>query len=81
MTLKYEDKDNIVKLSDLRPGECFRFLYEPDVYMVTDYQGEYHLYIKIETGETTFLSDIRDKEVIAIQVEATVKRYSDLKEN
>ena len=75
MKLKYEDKDNIVNLHDLRPGECFRFLYEPDVYMVTDYQGDFNLYINIETGETTFLAS--DKEVVALQVEATVKRYLD----
>ena len=80
MKLKYEDKDNFVKLRRLRPGECFRFLYGPDVYMVTDYQGEYHLYINIGTGETTFLSDIRDKEVISLQVEAIVKRHTDSKE-
>lgn len=47
---------------------------------MTDYQGEGHLCINIETGETMWILDGLDRSVVSVQVEATVKRYSDLKE-
>lgn len=84
MKLKYQE-GKLVELSKLRPGECFCLLdsagvMEPEVYLATDYQGEYRLYINIETGETMWFSDGLERSVVAVQVEATVKRYTDSKE-
>lgn len=84
MKLKYQE-GKLVELSKLRPGECFCLLdsagvMEPEVYLVTDYQGEYRLYINIETGETMWFSDYIDRTVALLQVEAIVKRRTDSEE-
>ena len=79
MKLKKQE-ERFIELGNLRPGECFCFANTPEVYLMTDYQGEGHLCINIETGETMWILDGLERMVISVQVEATVKRYSDSKE-
>ena len=70
-------EEKLVELGNLRPGECFCFTNRPEVYLMTDYQGEGRLCINIETGETMWILDGLERMVAGVQVEATVKRYSD----
>ena len=76
MKLKKQE-EKFVELGNIRPGECFCFTNTPDVYLATDYQGEGRLYVNIETGETMWILSGLDGPVVTVQVEATVKRYSD----
>ena len=70
-------KEKLVELGNLRPGECFCFNNMPEVYLMTDYHGEGRLCINVETGETMWILDGLERMVAGVQVEATVKRYLD----
>ena len=72
MKVKYEEEEKVVELYTLMPGDCFALRFDPNVYMVTDYQTDGILCVNIETGETSYM--VKKTKVVLIQAEVTIKK-------
>lgn len=72
MKLKYEEEEKIVELCTLMPGDCFGLSFDPNVYMVTDYQTNGLLCVNIVTGETSYM--VKKTMVVPLQAEVTIKK-------